>query len=99
MIQSSHTTSQSNPKPMIRTQMYVDVETHRDLIQIAKAEDKSMAEVAREMLKEGVEKRKKVDTSGIQTLLAISKINGESDDPYLSENIDHYLYGAPKRKP
>ncbi len=79
--------------------MYVDVETHRDLIQIARDEDKSMAEVAREILKEGIAKRKNIDTSGIKTLLAISNIGATSDDPYLSENIDHYLYGAPKKKP
>ena len=48
---------------MIRTQMYVDVETHKDLNEIAKAEDKSMAEVAREILREGVAKRKNIETT------------------------------------
>jgi len=44
--------------------------------------------------------RKTIDTSGKKVLLAIAnlKLKG-GDDPYLSENIDHYLYGAPKRKP
>jgi hypothetical protein len=37
--------------------------------------------------------------SGVNTLLALANIGGISDDPYLSENIDHYLYGAPKRRP
>jgi hypothetical protein len=50
-------------------------------------------------LKEGIKKRKTVDISGVNTLLALANIGGKSDDPYLSENIDHYLYGAPKRRP
>src|SRR5260370_4346856 len=99
MVQFSHNTSQSNPKPMVRTQMYVDAEIHRDLIMIAKAEDKSMAEVAREILKEGVAKRKNFDTSGKKVLQKLLDMHINVNDPYLSENIDHYLYGAPKKQP
>lgn len=84
---------------MIRTQMYLDEDIHKDLTHLARRERKSMAEVTRVILKEGIKKRKNVDRSGVKTLLAIANIGGTSDDPYLSENIDHYLYGAPKRKP
>ncbi len=45
-----------------------------------------------------MKQRKRVDRSGKQTLLALAKIGATSDDPYVSENIDHYLYGAPKKK-
>ena len=83
---------------MIRTQMYLEEEDHKDLQYLAQKERKSMAEVTRAILKEGIKKRKTMDTSGMKTLVALTKIGGTSDDPYLSENIDHYLYGAPKKK-
>lgn len=83
---------------MIRTQVYLEDQTHRDLILLAKQGDKSMAEITREILKEGIKKRK-VDTSGKKNLLAIANMKLTSDDPYLSANIDHYLYGAPKKRP
>ena len=84
---------------MIRTQFYIEEQTHKDLAQFAEAEKKSMAEVTRDILKEGIKKRKTVDRSGRNTLHALANIGAVSDDPYLSENIDHYLYGAPKKKP
>lgn len=85
---------------MMRTQMYLEEQIHKDLISLAEQEHKSMAEVARDILKEGIARRKRIDTSGKSTLLAIAhlKLTG-GDDPYLSENIDHYLYGAPKKNP
>ncbi len=85
---------------MQRTQIYLDDTLRKDLIALAKREDKSMAEVARDILKKGIEKKKNVDRSGIAVLqkLIDMKITG-GDDPNLSSNIDHYLYGAPKRKP
>ena len=84
---------------MIRTQVYIEEKTHKDLVRLAEREKKSMAEVTRDIRKEGIKKRKTVDMSGVNTLLALANIGGKSDDPYLSENIDHYLYGAPKRRP
>ena len=83
---------------MIRTQVYLEDQIHKDLTLLAKQEDESMAEVTREILREGIQKRKTIDTSGIKTLLALATIGATSDDPYLSENIDHSLYGAPKKK-
>lgn len=83
---------------MIRTQVYLENQTHKDLHRLAKLENSSMAEIARDILKEGIRKRKATDASGLKTLLALASIGGVSDDPYLSENIDHYLYGAPKKK-
>ena len=84
---------------MIRTQVYIEEQTHKDLVRLAEREKKSMAEVTRDILNEGIKKRKNVDMSGVNTLHALANIGGISDDPYLSENIDHYLYGAPKRRP
>jgi hypothetical protein len=82
---------------MIRTQVYLEDQTHKDLLHLAQQEQKSMAEVTRDILKEGIHKRKSLDPSGKKALLALAGIKGKSNDPYLSENIDHYLYGAPKK--
>jgi hypothetical protein len=85
---------------MIRTQVYLEDQIHKDLMRLAQQENTSMAEVTRAILKEGIAKRQTVDTTGkktLQKLFAIKATGG--DDPYLSENIDHYLYGAPKKRP
>lgn len=84
---------------MIRTQIYIDESLHRDLIGLAKQANEPMAQIARDILREGVKKRKKIDYSGktVMRKLLEMKITG-GDDPYLSENIDHYLYGAPKKR-
>ena len=78
--------------------MYLDDGLRKDLIALAKQEKKSMAEVARDILKAGVEKKKKIDTSGMQVMIALSKLNLEGGPKDLSKNIDHYLYGGPKKK-
>jgi len=84
---------------MIRTQIYIEEETHKDLKALAKQADDTMAQIARDILREGVKKRKNTDTSGKNALLALTKIGATRDDPYLSENIDHYLYGTQMKKP
>jgi hypothetical protein len=58
-----------------------------------------MAKVARDILKVGIQQIKAVDTSGKQTLLAIANMGLRADDPFLSANIDYYLYGSPKQRP
>jgi hypothetical protein len=85
---------------MFRTQIYLEDQTHKDLTQIARQEEKSMAEVARDILKEGIQKRKSRDTSGKKVLLKLLEISAASggDDPYVSDNHDHYLYGSPKKR-
>ncbi len=85
---------------MIRTQVYLDDQLHRDLMLLARLENKPMAEVTREILRTGVTRKKAIDTSGKGAMLAIAKMGLKGgDDPYLSANIDHYLYGAPKKQP
>ncbi|HSW96250.1 MAG TPA: hypothetical protein VLF89_00335 [Candidatus Saccharimonadales bacterium] len=82
---------------MVRTQIYIEETLHKDLVTLASQEGEPMAKIARDLLREGIKKRK-TNASGIKTLLALADIGGKSDDPHLSENIDHYLYGAPKKK-
>ena len=78
--------------------MYLDDKLRKDLIALAKQEKKSMAQVARDILKEGVEKKKNIDTSGMEVMIALSKLNLKGGPKDLSKNIDHYLYGGPKKK-
>jgi len=82
---------------MIRTQIYLDEYIHKDLNILAKQEKESMAKVARDLLREGIQRRKKLDKSGkeiLKRLLAMKIRGGPSD---LSSNLDHYLYGGPKK--
>jgi hypothetical protein len=89
-----------NQSTMIRTQMYLEDQIHKDLLSLAEQENKPMAEIARDILREGIKKKIAIDKSGKSVLLTIANLKFKGgDDPYLSENIDHYLYGAPKRKP
>lgn len=81
---------------MIRTQVYLDENIYRDLISLAKREKISMAKAAREILYEGLRKRKNTDLSGkhvLRKLLEMQITEGPKD---LSSNINHYLYGAKK---
>ncbi|MBA3724537.1 MAG: ribbon-helix-helix protein, CopG family [Candidatus Levybacteria bacterium] len=85
---------------MQRTQMYLDEKLRKDLKALAKREDKSMAEVARDILQEGVEKkRSSVDNSGIKIMLSLLDIKAKGGPKDLAVNHDHYLYGGPKKKP
>ena len=81
---------------MIRTQIYIDEELHRELLLLAREQREPMAQLAREMLRDGV-KRKNIDKSGKKNLLAIANMNLAGGDIHLSENIDAYLYGTPKK--
>lgn len=82
---------------MIRTQIYLDEDIHKDLSHLARQEKESMAKVARDLLKEGIQKRKQLDKSGKEVLkkLLAMKVSGGPTD--LSKNLDHYLYGGPKK--
>ena len=92
----------------------IDEETRKQVDALTRAAGKPETEVLQDVVKaglkayeppsniltEGIAKRKTIDTSGkktLQKLFAIKATGG--DDPYLSENIDHYLYGAPKKRP
>lgn len=83
---------------MIRTQIYLPEDIHYQLIQLAKAKSTSMAEVTRNFIEKGLKTFKDVDTSGktVMRKLLNMKIKGGPRD--LSTNLDHYLYGGPKKK-
>lgn len=83
---------------MIRTQVYFDEKTHKQLISLAKLQKKSMAQLVRESVEEKVKEIEKKDMTGVAVLQSLidNAITGGPKD--LSTNIDHYLYGAPKKK-
>ena len=95
-----------------RTQILLDEETKRDLEYLSEVKNQSISKLVRTYLADKVKaekkraRRKKVKKmSGVETLLKMAesaeklakkyKISGPKD---VSSNIDHYLYGAPKKK-
>jgi len=83
---------------MIRTQFNLSEETHRELIRISQTKGTSMAELAREFINEGVERVKDTDDTGVTAIENLFKIQAKGGPKDLSTNLDHYLYGAPKRQ-
>lgn len=82
---------------MIRTQIYLDEEIHKDLSYLARREKESMAKVARDILKEGIQNRKQLDKSGKQVLRRLLNMRLRGGPTDLSKNLDHYLYGGSKK--
>ena len=83
---------------MIRTQVYFEEKTHKKLLQLAKLHKKSMAQLVRESVDAKVKSIEEKDTSGFAVLQSLvdNAVTGGPKD--LSTNIDHYLYGGPKKK-
>jgi len=78
--------------------MYLDAQTHKDLVRLAEQQNRSMAKVVRDILKAGIQNIKVADTSGKKALIAVAHMGAAADDRFLSENADHYLYGSPKQR-
>lgn len=82
---------------MIRTQIYIPEDEHRELLIVARKTGQPMAALIRSFIKRGLKEEKTIDRSGKETLkrlLAIGATGGPKD---LSVNLDHYLYGGPKK--
>lgn len=80
---------------MIRTQLYLPKALYQEIDLVAKREKKPKAEIIRDALEEGLQK-KKAKTNAGDALLRLAalgkKLNVKNDDPHLSTNIDKYLY-------
>jgi predicted DNA-binding protein len=85
-------------RTMIRTQIYIPETTHKELARLAEAKRQSMAQVVRELIEEGVQKVKHTDYSGKATLMALVNLKLTGGPQDLSHNLDHYLYGGPKKE-
>lgn len=77
---------------MIRTQLYIPENIHHQLTEAAKQQSKSMAELVRDFVQQGL-RRNDVDRSGRATLQALRQLNVQEGPTDLSQNFDHYLYG------
>lgn len=77
---------------MLRTQVYLSEELNQELKLLAVKEDKPVAEIIREFLHEGLEKRRRKKKNAGTTLkeIAALAIEGPGD---LSTNLFDYLYG------
>ena len=84
---------------MIRTQLYLPEDEHKTLLTLARERNESMAEIIRRFIKSGLRKEKSIDRTGTNVMLAISGLKLKGGPKDLSTNLDHYLYGGPKRKP
>ncbi len=80
---------------MIRKQVYLTRELDQQISLTAASEQKPAAQVIREVLHAGFLQKKPARTAG-EALLGLANLGEElglkSDDPYLSRNIDKYLY-------
>lgn len=76
---------------MIRTQIYIPEDLHREAKMIAKRREESLAELIRRMVCVGVrEEKKKMQRKSLASLTKLGITAGPRD---LSRNLDKYLYG------
>jgi len=77
---------------MLRIQVYLPEELDRELKLLAKKESKAVAKLIRELLHDGLVKRKRRKKNAGDTLLEIAKLVGKGPKD-LSSNLFDYLYG------
>jgi predicted DNA-binding protein len=83
---------------MIRTQIYLPEETHKELTSLAEVKRQPMAQIVRDFIEDGVKRVKEIDNTGITAIENLLKIKATGGPKDLSTNLDHYLYGGPKKK-
>ena len=86
---------------MKRTQIYLDVNTFVKAKALARNQGKTISQIIRDALRDFVSKNKK--SRKYNSLEMIAKLSKEFPFPKsapkdLSFNLDHYLYGTPKKK-
>ena len=85
-------------KPMVRKQVYLTPAQNQRLRRAAAKQRRSEAEIIREAIDRqlGGETltRAEIEKDPLWGIIAIA----HSGDPDFSKNVDHYLYGAPRKK-
>ncbi len=76
---------------MIRTQVYLPKELYQEVQLVAKKESKKSAQIVRDLLSEGLIRRKKKVTIG-EAFLDLASVAVKGGPPDLSTNHDKYLY-------
>lgn len=74
---------------MIRTQIYIPEALHSQLKLLASRQRKSLAEVLREFIKQGMVKKQ---NTGAKSLGALTKLKITGGPKDLSKNMDKYLF-------
>lgn len=82
---------------MIRKQIYISKPTDEQLSRIAQVQGKTIAEIVRTFIEEGIKRTDDVDYSGASALLKLASLRVKGGPNDLSTNIDHYLYGGTKK--
>lgn len=76
---------------MIRTQIYLPEDLYQEVRLVAKKEGKKSAQVVRDLLSEGLIRRRKKGTIG-EAFLDLASVAVKGGPPDLSTKHDKYLY-------
>jgi hypothetical protein len=84
---------------MRRTQLLLPSDLHRRASEVARARRTSLGNLVREALAEYLARSggTRPSDEAIDEVLLAEPFDDPDPDPLLSLNIDHYLYGAPRR--
>lgn len=80
---------------MLRTQIYIPETLHERAKSLARAKKQSLANLYRDFIAKGLKTEEKGRGNSLESLIKLNLKGGPKD---LSSNIDHYLYGAPKKR-
>ena len=86
---------------MHRTQLLLPPDLHRRAAQAARARRMSLGNLVREALSEYLARSGGVEPAAdaVEEVLLQDPFEDPAPDPRLSADVDHYLYGAPRRSP
>ena len=84
---------------MHRTQLLLPRELHRRATEAARARRMSLGNLVREALSEYLARSGGVEPAAdaVEEVLLQEPFVDPEPDPHLSTDVDHYLYGAPRR--
>ena len=85
---------------MHRTQLLLPPDLHRRAAQAARARRVSLGSLVREAVAEYLARSGSAqpEAGAIKDVLLAEPFDDPKPDPTLSVNVDHYLYGAPRRR-
>jgi hypothetical protein len=86
---------------MHRTQLLLPRDLHRRATEVARARRTSLGNLVREALSEYLARAGGVEPSAeaVEEILVADPFDDPKPDRRLSVDVDHYLYGAPRRAP
>lgn len=84
---------------MHRTQLLLPRELHRRAADAARARRMSLGSLVREALAEYLARSRGAEPApdAVDAILLAEPFDDPKPDPRLSADVDHYLYGAPRR--